>query len=108
MRILIVGSGGVGGAAALIAADRDFYDLLVLADCDAERAAAAAEAARARRPERAERVRSAQVDASSADAVSALCREHEITHVLNAVDPRFVMALFEGPSPPVPTTSTWR
>ena len=96
MRILIVGSGGVGGAAALIAADRDFYDLLVLADCDAERAAAAAEAARARRPERAERVRSAQVDASSADAVSALCREHEITHVLNAVDPRFVMALFEG------------
>ena len=49
MRILIVGSGGVGGAAALIAADRDFYDLLVLADCDAERAAAAAEAARAGR-----------------------------------------------------------
>ena len=42
MRILIVGSGGVGGAAALIAADRDFYDLLVLADYDAERADAAA------------------------------------------------------------------
>lgn len=96
MRILIVGSGGVGGAAALIAADRDFYELLVLADYDEERAGAAADAARARRPDRADRVRSARVDASSAPAVTALCREHEITHVLNAVDPRFVMAVFEG------------
>src|SRR4026209_2083583 len=38
----------------------------------------------------------AQVDASSADAVAALCREHDITHVLNAVDPRFVMSIFDG------------
>lgn len=108
MRILIVGSGGVGGAAALIAADRDFYELLVLADYDEERAGAAADAARARRPDRADRVRSARVDASSAPAVTALCREHEITHVLNAVDPRFVMAVFEAPSPPAATASTWR
>src|ERR671917_2659250 len=36
------------------------------------------------------------VDASSADAVTALCREHGITHVLNAVDPRFVMPIFDG------------
>ena len=32
----------------------------------------------------------------SADDVAALCREHAITHVLNAVDPRFVMPIFEG------------
>ena len=32
----------------------------------------------------------------SAAAVAALCREHEITHVLNAVDPRFVMPIFDG------------
>ena len=38
----------------------------------------------------------ARVDASSADDVAALCREHGITHVLNAVDPRFVMPIFEG------------
>jgi saccharopine dehydrogenase (NAD+, L-lysine-forming) len=38
----------------------------------------------------------AKVDASSADAVAALCLEHGITHVFNAVDPRFVMPVFEG------------
>ena len=38
----------------------------------------------------------AQVDASSADAVASLCREHRITHVFNAVDPRFVMPIFDG------------
>ena len=38
----------------------------------------------------------ATVDASSAAAVADLCREHGITHVLNAVDPRFVMPIFDG------------
>ena len=38
----------------------------------------------------------AQVDASSAEAVAALAREHRVTHVLNAVDPRFVMPIFDG------------
>ncbi|MET0888094.1 MAG: saccharopine dehydrogenase C-terminal domain-containing protein, partial [Mycetocola sp.] len=38
----------------------------------------------------------AQVDASSADAVAELIRAHDISHVLNAVDPRFVMPIFEG------------
>ena len=38
----------------------------------------------------------AQVDASSAESVAALAREHAVTHVMNAVDPRFVMPIFEG------------
>ena len=38
----------------------------------------------------------AQIDASDSAAVAALCREHGITHVLNAVDPRFVMPIFDG------------
>jgi saccharopine dehydrogenase (NAD+, L-lysine forming) len=38
----------------------------------------------------------AQVDASNADSVAALVREHGITHVFNAVDPRFVMPIFDG------------
>jgi saccharopine dehydrogenase-like NADP-dependent oxidoreductase len=38
----------------------------------------------------------AQVDASSAETVAGLCRDQRITHVLNAVDPRFVMPIFEG------------
>jgi saccharopine dehydrogenase-like NADP-dependent oxidoreductase len=38
----------------------------------------------------------ARVDASSAESVTALCVEHDVTHVMNAVDPRFVMPVFDG------------
>ncbi|BCJ48774.1 ATP-binding protein [Actinoplanes sp. NBRC 14428] len=90
MRILLVGAGGVGTAATGIAARRDFYDRFVVADHDlarAERAVASLSDAR---------FTAARVDASAAGDVAALCREHGITHVLNAVDPRFVMPVFEG------------
>ncbi len=40
MRILLVGAGGVGGAAAAIAARRDFVECLVVADYDLSRAEA--------------------------------------------------------------------
>jgi saccharopine dehydrogenase (NAD+, L-lysine-forming) len=90
MRVLLVGAGGVGAAAAGIAARRDFYECLVVADRDPARARAAVAGLESRG------LLAAQVDASSADAVAALCREHGITHVLNAVDPRFVMPIFDG------------
>ena len=90
MRILIVGAGGVGSAAARIAVRRSFFETLVIADYDPARPQAlVAELGD-------ERLRVAQVDASSADSVAALIREHGVTHVLNAVDPRFVMPIFEG------------
>ncbi len=87
MRILLVGAGGVGGAFAAIAQRRDFYETLVIADYDL---------ARAERAAIDPRFVAAQVDASSASSVAALVREHRITHVMNAVDPRFVMPIFEG------------
>jgi saccharopine dehydrogenase-like NADP-dependent oxidoreductase len=97
MRILVVGSGGVGDAVARIAARRDFFDLMVMADYDEARAQRTVAAARAQPGALApERFVAARVDASSAGAVAALAREHAITHVLNAVDPRFVMPVFEG------------
>ena len=88
MRILLVGAGGVGAAFAAIAARRDFFEQVVVADYDLGRAekAAASDA----------RFVAAQVDASSAESVAALAREHAVTHVMNAVDPRFVMPIFEG------------
>ncbi|MBB5870260.1 saccharopine dehydrogenase-like NADP-dependent oxidoreductase [Allocatelliglobosispora scoriae] len=89
MRILLVGAGGVGSAAVAIAARRNFFDLMVVADYSAERAGRAITG-------RDHRFLAAQLDASSAEAVAALCREHSITHVLNAVDPRFVMPIFNG------------
>ena len=88
MRILLVGAGGVGAAFAAIAARRDFFEAMVVTDYDLSRA----ERAAAVDP----RFSAAQVDASSATSVADLVREHGITHVMNAVDPRFVMPIFDG------------
>ncbi len=90
MRILIIGAGGVGSSAALIAARRDFYEHIVIGDYDGDRAAALV----ARIGD--DRFSAIQIDASVAQAVAQACREHQITHVLNVVDPRFVMSIFEG------------
>ena len=94
MRVLVVGSGGVGDAVARIAARRGFFEMMVMADYDlarAEKSVAAAEAAGG-----GGRFVAARVDASDPESVTALAREHRITHVLNAVDPRFVMSVFSG------------
>jgi len=90
MRILLVGAGGVGSAFCAIAKRRDFFEQIVVADYDEGKARQAAEAVKD------SRFAAKQVDAGSADAVAALIREHGITHVLNAVDPRFTMPIFNG------------
>ncbi len=95
MRVLVVGSGGVGDAVARIAAGREFFEAMVVADYDVARAERTVAAA-AERDVVGSRYTAAQVDASSAAAVTELAREHGVTHVLNAVDPRFVMPVFEG------------
>ena len=95
MRILVVGSGGVGDAVARIAARRDFFEVVVMADFDVARAERTVAAARAA-DVRPDRFLAERVDASDAAAVTELARRHGITHVLNAVDPRFVMPVFEG------------
>ncbi|NAZ15876.1 ATP-binding protein [Glutamicibacter soli] len=90
MQILIIGAGGVGSAAARIASRRDFFDKLVIADYDPAR------------PEQLvvaigdPRYAAAQVDASSEDSIVELIRCTGATHVLNAVDPRFVMPIFNA------------
>ena len=88
MRILLVGAGGVGAAFAAIAGRRDFFETIVVADYDPARAEKAAATD--------DRYVAAQVDASDASSVTALCREHAITHVMNAVDPVFDMPIFDG------------
>ncbi|MEU4242797.1 saccharopine dehydrogenase C-terminal domain-containing protein [Actinoplanes sp. NPDC026619] len=90
MRVLVVGAGGVGSAAAGIARRREFFSRYVVADYDLARAVRVVDSVAD------DRFVAAQIDASDASAVAELCRAHEITHVLNAVDPRFVMPVFEG------------
>jgi saccharopine dehydrogenase (NAD+, L-lysine-forming) len=90
MRVLLVGAGGVGGAIALIAARRSFFEAMVVADYDAERAATVAASTGD------SRMIAARVDASDADRVAALLAEHRCTVLVNATDPRFVMPLFRA------------
>jgi saccharopine dehydrogenase-like NADP-dependent oxidoreductase len=93
MRILLVGAGGVGSAITRIAARRDFFEDMVVADYDLGRAEAAV-AAVATAGEAEPRFSSARVDAGDQAAVARLLREHRCDVLLNATDPRFVLPLF--------------
>jgi len=97
MRILVVGAGGVGNAIAKIAARRSFFELLVVSDFDLGRAqSAVAWIADRHGAEVASRFVAATIDASDPDSVAALAREHGVTHVMNAVEPKFVPTVFAG------------
>ncbi len=90
MRVLLVGAGGVGGSIALIAARRQFFQVMVVADYDAGRAAEVVASTGD------QRFFAAQVDAADAEAVAALVRQHRCDVLMNATDPRFVMPLFRA------------
>ena len=97
MRILLIGAGGVGDAIVKIAADRNFFEKLVVADYDISRAErSVAWINEWSKPEIAQKVEAAQIDASDSSKVAALAEEHNITHILNAVEPRFVQSIVEG------------
>ena len=97
MRILLVGAGGVGDAFAKIVARRSFYELVVVSDYDPARAERTIAAIAARHgAEVAARFTPAQIDASDPDMVARVAREHGVTHVMNAVEPKFVQSIFAG------------
>ncbi len=97
MRILLVGAGGVGDAIAKIAAEREFFEVMVVADYDVSKAERTVDwIARKHGADAAAKFLTAKIDASSADNVAEVCREFEITHVLNAVEPKFVPTVFSG------------
>jgi saccharopine dehydrogenase (NAD+, L-lysine-forming) len=89
MRVLVVGSGGVGAAFAAIAQCREVFEHVVLADVALERAQAAAG-----RLDEPDRFSAERVDASSrADLVELIGRVRPDA-VLNACDPRFNEPIF--------------
>jgi saccharopine dehydrogenase (NAD+, L-lysine forming) len=90
VRVLVIGAGGVGAAAATVAARRDFFERMVLADVDHARAQAAAD--RTGDP----RFAAAAVDASDPAAIAELARAEHADAILNAVDPRFNAPIFEA------------
>jgi saccharopine dehydrogenase-like NADP-dependent oxidoreductase len=90
VRILVVGTGGVGSAFARIATRRTFFESCAFADYDPTR------------PQRLiadvddGRFSAHAVDASSTESVVALIRETRADVVLNAVDPLFNVPVFEA------------
>jgi saccharopine dehydrogenase-like NADP-dependent oxidoreductase len=97
MRILLVGAGGVGNAIAKIAARRSFFELMIVSDYDPGRAEAAISWIAAKHgADVAAKFVSAQIDASNPDSVSAVAKMHGATHVMNAVEPKFVPTIFAG------------
>jgi saccharopine dehydrogenase-like NADP-dependent oxidoreductase len=88
VRILVVGTGGVGAAVGAVARRRDFFERITFADLDPARP----EALVTRLDDA--RFAAAQVDASESASVAALAHEADV--VLNATDPRFNLPVFEA------------
>ena len=88
MKVLVIGTGGVGSAVAAVAQRRSFFERMVFADLDPAR------------PEKIvggpdnHRFAAAQVDASDQAAIAALAREEGADVILNATDPRFNPQIF--------------
>jgi saccharopine dehydrogenase-like NADP-dependent oxidoreductase len=91
MRVLLVGVGTVGEAIARLSRDKPWLEHLVLADYDRGRAETVGDALGDP-----ERFPPERVNAADPDDVAALARRHRVDVVVNAVDPRFVMGVFEG------------
>ena len=90
MRILVVGTGGVGAAFAAIARRRSFFEHCALADYDPARPDAVVGDLDDGR------FSAQRVDASSTEDVGRLIRATRADAVLNAVDPVFNMPIFSA------------
>jgi saccharopine dehydrogenase-like NADP-dependent oxidoreductase len=91
MKVLLIGVGTVGAAIAKLSAGRPWLESMVLADHEIDRARRVqAQVGDARSHP------AVAIDASDRSQVAALAREHRVDLVMNAVDPRFLMHVFEG------------
>jgi saccharopine dehydrogenase (NAD+, L-lysine forming) len=90
MKVLVVGTGGVGAAVAAVAKRRDFFEQMTFADLDPARPRALVER------EGDGRFVAAQADASNSQSLVDLLRESDADAVLNAADPRFNPPILEA------------
>ena len=90
MRALVIVAGGVGSAIANIASRKSFITELVIADYDASKAHAVTQ--KIQDP----RFTSVEVDAGDLAALEGLIKKVNPDVVINAVDPRFVMNIFNA------------
>lgn len=90
MNILIIGAGGVGSSMAVIAARRDFFSKMTLADVNLSRAQTAVVDLSP------SKFAALQVDASSVEDVSRAIKESSADIVVNACDPRLNPPIFKA------------
>jgi saccharopine dehydrogenase-like NADP-dependent oxidoreductase len=93
MRVLVVGSGGVGSAFVAIASHRKVYEHITVADIDVSKAETAVAGAMDADDGR---IVAATVDASDEYSVAELARACGADVILNACDPRFNPPIFQG------------
>ncbi len=91
MKVLLVGTGGVGEAIAVMAGTRPWLEKMVLADYNLERAQEVQA-----RLEDVGKFPAEQLDASNIEQVVAIARKHQVDLLMNAVNVEFDAALFEA------------
>ncbi len=91
MKVLLIGAGTVGEAIARLSAGKPWLKRMIVADYDLDRASRAAALAGGDPVYTAVRI-----DASDRRQIVDLVRAHEIDLVMNAVDPQFVMPIFDA------------
>ena len=93
MRVLVIGSGGVGSAFTAIASRRAAFEHITISDIDLGKAEAAVLTAD---NTDGGRIDAARVDASDESSVAELARACGADVILNACDPRFNPPIFQG------------
>jgi saccharopine dehydrogenase-like NADP-dependent oxidoreductase len=91
MKVLLVGTGGVGEAIAAIAKTRPFVEQVVLSDYNLGRC----KEVQAKLDD-AQRFPIEWVDAGKQELVEALARKHQVDLIMNACDPSFNEPIFEA------------
>jgi len=93
MRLLLIGSGGVGQSIAAIikrsGEEGKWLEKMVISDYNLDRAKEVANLIND------QRFVPAQVDASSSDSIKKLVKEHNIDFIMNAVEPAFNQSIFD-------------
>ena len=91
MKVLLVGTGGVGEAIAAIAKPRQWMELMVLADYNVKRAEEVQEKLGGEK-----RFPVEFIDASKQEDIEALAKKYRVDLIMNAVDPVFNQQIFDA------------
>ncbi|MGB9669373.1 MAG: saccharopine dehydrogenase NADP-binding domain-containing protein, partial [Anaerolineales bacterium] len=91
MKVLLVGTGGVGEAIATIAKDRPWMEKMILSDYNRERLKEVQD--KLGDPER---FPIEWIDANKQEMIEALAKKYGVDLIMNACDPSFNVPIFEA------------